>query len=167
MQQSLEQRRCCRRRRCARAHSWRSRGLCVRALQVSSRRGHRVHAAVVPLRAAVARAAAALTLFPAARAHRHLYRPHLGLSADRAAADPVDRARLFRGYLSGHRARLSRCRSFVVAQAFTRIAVPLAGPGIAAAGLLSFIFCWNNFVFALDFRVGRRSSRSRWAHSPL
>src|SRR6266513_2666416 len=30
-----------------------------------------------------------------------------------------------------------------------RIAVPLAGPGIAAAGLLSFIFCWNNFVFAL------------------
>lgn len=34
-------------------------------------------------------------------------------------------------------------------QAFTRIAVPLAGPGIAAAALLSFIFCWNNFVFAL------------------
>jgi len=32
---------------------------------------------------------------------------------------------------------------------FTRIAVPLAGPGIAAAGLLAFIFCWNNFVFAL------------------
>src|SRR5919109_1441780 len=34
-------------------------------------------------------------------------------------------------------------------EAFTHIAVPLAGPGIAAAGLLSFIFCWNNFVFAL------------------
>jgi multiple sugar transport system permease protein len=34
-------------------------------------------------------------------------------------------------------------------RAFTRIAVPLAGPGIAAAGLLSFIFAWNNFVFAL------------------
>jgi len=32
---------------------------------------------------------------------------------------------------------------------FTRIAIPLAGPGIAAAGLLSFIFAWNNFVFAL------------------
>jgi multiple sugar transport system permease protein len=32
---------------------------------------------------------------------------------------------------------------------FTRIAVPLAAPGIAAAGLLAFIFCWNNFVFAL------------------
>lgn len=32
---------------------------------------------------------------------------------------------------------------------FRRIALPLAGPGIAAAGLLSFIFAWNNFVFAL------------------
>jgi multiple sugar transport system permease protein len=32
---------------------------------------------------------------------------------------------------------------------FLRIAVPLARPGIAAAGLLAFIFSWNNFVFAL------------------
>jgi multiple sugar transport system permease protein len=32
---------------------------------------------------------------------------------------------------------------------FRKIAVPLARPGIAAAGLLAFIFCWNNFVFAL------------------
>lgn len=32
---------------------------------------------------------------------------------------------------------------------FTRIAIPLAKPGIAAAGLLAFIFAWNNFVFAL------------------
>lgn len=32
---------------------------------------------------------------------------------------------------------------------FTRIAIPLARPGIAAAGLLAFIFAWNNFVFAL------------------
>lgn len=32
---------------------------------------------------------------------------------------------------------------------FRRIAIPLAGPGIAAAGLLAFIFAWNNFVFAL------------------
>jgi len=34
-------------------------------------------------------------------------------------------------------------------QTFRRIAVPLARPGIAAAGLLAFIFAWNNFVFAL------------------
>lgn len=32
---------------------------------------------------------------------------------------------------------------------FLHIAIPLAKPGIAAAGLLSFIFAWNNFVFAL------------------
>lgn len=32
---------------------------------------------------------------------------------------------------------------------FRRIALPLAAPGIAAAGLLAFIFAWNNFVFAL------------------
>ncbi|MFO1036815.1 MAG: carbohydrate ABC transporter permease [Geminicoccaceae bacterium] len=32
---------------------------------------------------------------------------------------------------------------------FTKIAIPLARPGIAAAGLLAFIFAWNNFVFAL------------------
>lgn len=34
-------------------------------------------------------------------------------------------------------------------QAFLRIALPLARPGIAAAGLLAFIYAWNNFVFAL------------------
>lgn len=32
---------------------------------------------------------------------------------------------------------------------FRKIALPLAMPGIAAAGLLAFIFAWNNFVFAL------------------
>jgi multiple sugar transport system permease protein len=32
---------------------------------------------------------------------------------------------------------------------FFKIAIPLARPGIAAAGLLSFIFAWNNFIFAL------------------
>ena len=32
---------------------------------------------------------------------------------------------------------------------FRKIALPLAGPGLAAAGLLAFIFAWNNFVFAL------------------
>lgn len=32
---------------------------------------------------------------------------------------------------------------------FRKISLPLAGPGIAAAGLLAFIFAWNNFIFAL------------------
>ncbi|ABM57765.1 carbohydrate ABC transporter permease [Verminephrobacter eiseniae] len=34
-------------------------------------------------------------------------------------------------------------------RSFVKIAIPLARPGIAAAGLLAFIFAWNNFVFAL------------------
>jgi len=32
---------------------------------------------------------------------------------------------------------------------FARIAVPLAMPGIATSAILSFIFSWNNFMFAL------------------
>jgi multiple sugar transport system permease protein len=34
-------------------------------------------------------------------------------------------------------------------QAFVRIAVPVAAPGILAAGLLGFILSWNEFLFAL------------------
>jgi multiple sugar transport system permease protein len=33
--------------------------------------------------------------------------------------------------------------------AFTRITLPLSLAGIATAGILSFIFSWNNFMFAL------------------
>lgn len=39
-------------------------------------------------------------------------------------------------------------------QAFFRISLPLAGPGIAAACLLSFIYAWNNFIFALILGSG-------------
>jgi multiple sugar transport system permease protein len=39
---------------------------------------------------------------------------------------------------------------------FVKIAIPLAGPGIAAAGLLSFIFAWNNFIFALVLASGSK-----------
>ena len=34
-------------------------------------------------------------------------------------------------------------------QAFLRITLPLSVPGIATATILSFIFSWNNFMFAL------------------
>ena len=33
--------------------------------------------------------------------------------------------------------------------AFLRVTLPLSVPGIATAGILSFIFSWNNFMFAL------------------
>ena len=55
---------------------------------------------------------------------------------------------------------------------FRKIAIPLARPGIAAAGLLAFIFAWNNFVFALvlasadkqPVTVGRARLRHRLRH---
>lgn len=34
-------------------------------------------------------------------------------------------------------------------QAFYKISLPLTAPGIAASGILSFIFSWNNFMFSL------------------
>jgi multiple sugar transport system permease protein len=34
-------------------------------------------------------------------------------------------------------------------QAFWRVVLPLIRPGIAASGLLAFIYAWNNFVFAV------------------
>src|SRR3546814_11542571 len=36
-------------------------------------------------------------------------------------------------------------------QAFVRVAVPVAAPGILAAGLLRFILSWNEFLFAMVF----------------
>jgi multiple sugar transport system permease protein len=32
---------------------------------------------------------------------------------------------------------------------FLRVVLPLAAPGIVAAAMISFIFCWNEFLFAL------------------
>lgn len=43
-------------------------------------------------------------------------------------------------------ARLDGCSAF---SAFTRVMLPLAAPGLAASGLLVFVFCWNEFLYAL------------------
>ena len=45
-------------------------------------------------------------------------------------------------------ARVDGCNAF---QAFYRIVLPLAAPGIFAAAILVFIFSWNEFLFALTF----------------
>lgn len=34
-------------------------------------------------------------------------------------------------------------------ESFLRISLPLAAPGMATAGILAFVFSWNNFLFAL------------------
>ena len=43
-------------------------------------------------------------------------------------------------------ARVDGCSA---ARAFRRVMLPLAAPGLAATGLLVFVFAWNEFLFAL------------------
>ncbi len=45
-------------------------------------------------------------------------------------------------------ARVDGCSPF---QAFCRVLLPLAAPGVAATAILVFIFSWNEFLFALTF----------------
>ena len=39
-------------------------------------------------------------------------------------------------------------------QSFTRVLLPLAVPGLATTAILTFISCWNEFLFALSFTLG-------------
>ena len=39
-------------------------------------------------------------------------------------------------------------------QVFTRVILPLAVPGLATTAILTFIYCWNEFLFALSFTLG-------------
>ena len=39
-------------------------------------------------------------------------------------------------------------------QTFTRVVLPLAAPGLATTAILTFIYCWNEFLFALSFTLG-------------
>ncbi|HEX2191222.1 MAG TPA: carbohydrate ABC transporter permease [Longimicrobiaceae bacterium] len=39
-------------------------------------------------------------------------------------------------------------------QALTRVVLPLAVPGLATTAILTFIYCWNEFLFALSFTLG-------------
>jgi ABC-type glycerol-3-phosphate transport system permease component len=39
-------------------------------------------------------------------------------------------------------------------RAFTDIALPLAWPGVATTALLTFLYSWNEFLFALSFTLG-------------
>ncbi len=42
------------------------------------------------------------------------------------------------------------------ATTFVAVVVPIVSPGIAAAALLSFIFAWNDFIFALSLTSSAR-----------
>lgn len=39
-------------------------------------------------------------------------------------------------------------------RAFWEIIVPLALPGLATTAILTFVYCWNEFLFALSFTLG-------------
>jgi multiple sugar transport system permease protein len=42
-------------------------------------------------------------------------------------------------------------------QAFMRVIAPLAAPGVVTTAILVFIFCWNDFVFAISLTSTNRS----------
>ncbi len=39
-------------------------------------------------------------------------------------------------------------------RAFREVVLPLAVPGLAATAILTFLYCWNEFLFALSFTLG-------------
>jgi trehalose/maltose transport system permease protein len=39
-------------------------------------------------------------------------------------------------------------------QALRDVVLPMAAPGIATAAILTFLYCWNEFLFALSFTLG-------------
>lgn len=39
-------------------------------------------------------------------------------------------------------------------QAFYKIVLPMALPGVVATAILTFLYCWNEFLFALAFTLG-------------
>ncbi|HUP45759.1 MAG TPA: carbohydrate ABC transporter permease [Thermoanaerobaculia bacterium] len=48
-------------------------------------------------------------------------------------------------------ARIDGASRFTI---LTRVVGPLAVPGIATTAILTFIYCWNEFLFALSFTLG-------------
>ena len=39
-------------------------------------------------------------------------------------------------------------------RALRDVVLPLAAPGVASAAILTFLYCWNEFLFALSFTLG-------------
>ncbi|HXI22021.1 MAG TPA: carbohydrate ABC transporter permease [Gemmatimonadales bacterium] len=39
-------------------------------------------------------------------------------------------------------------------RAFREVILPLSVPGLVTTGILTFVYCWNEFLFALSFTVG-------------
>ena len=46
-------------------------------------------------------------------------------------------------------------------QAFTKVIAPLAAPGMFTTAILVFIFCWNDFLFAISLTSTTRARGPR------
>ena len=53
--------------------------------------------------------------------------------------------------------RAARVDGATPLQAFLRVIAPLAAPGVVTTAILVFIFCWNDFVFAISLTSTNRS----------
>jgi trehalose/maltose transport system permease protein len=53
--------------------------------------------------------------------------------------------------------RAARVDGATPLQAFLRVMAPLATPGVVTTAILVFIFCWNDFVFAISLTSSRNS----------
>lgn len=51
-------------------------------------------------------------------------------------------------------ARIEGCSEFMI---FFDILLPLVGPGLATTAILVFVFCWNEFIFAVAFTATKVS----------
>lgn len=49
----------------------------------------------------------------------------------------------------------ARVDGATVVQLFTRIILPISGPGIVTASILAFVFSWNNFMFSVVLATNR------------
>ena len=50
----------------------------------------------------------------------------------------------------------------VGSRAFREVIIPLAVPGLATTAILTFVYSWNEFLFALSFTLGPEHRRFRW-----
>ena len=63
------------------------------------------------------------------------------------------------GTATGAGAQIFNCEDLTAtqAQAFRRVIAPLAAPGVFTTAILVFIFCWNDFLFAITLTSTERS----------
>jgi multiple sugar transport system permease protein len=86
----------------------------------------------------------------AGRVHRRLSRPDPGAGDDAAAAGAVDHEDLLR-WLPADYEEAALMDGATLMQRIRRVLIPLALPGLAAAGLFAFMSAWGDFLLPLIF----------------